>query len=61
MKHKRNHYRPFPLNTAVIAAEFINRHIGLAFGEFLDTYFPEAPQSLKNRQSPGRQSGNLKI
>ena len=35
MKHKRNHYRPFPLNTAVIAAEFINRHIGLAFGEFL--------------------------
>lgn len=52
MKHKRNHYRPFPLDTAVIAAEFINRHIRIAFDEFLDTYFPDAPESLKGRLSP---------
>lgn len=52
MKHKRNHYRPFPLDTAVIAAEFINRHIRIAFDEFLDTYFPDTSKALKDRLSP---------
>lgn len=52
MKHKPHNYRPFPFDTAAIAAEFINRHIGIAFDEFLDIYSPDAPEPLKGRLSP---------
>lgn len=54
MRHKRNHYRPAPFCMASNAAEFINRHIRIAFDEFLDIYFPDAPKSLRNRLSPSK-------
>lgn len=54
MKHKRNHYRPAPFRIAFNAAEFINRHIRIAFDEFLEIYFPDAPKPLRNRLSPSK-------